>query len=402
WNKVAQRVAAQSVISSTVNTTIQGGSFTDNFKNALLSNIGSQINAEGAKLIGDKGDILGHSGKLLGHTVVSGISAEIAGGNAKGAIVGSLAVQLAGITLNNNLINEKEWQKDSEKYAQLSRVLGGFAGAIFTGNAGGVYSGADSGESTFRFNHLLHELAMDFDNEMQKCAGNTNCEATQIKKYAMFSLINSGNLDVEITNNPLVTQDITKTRISNAFDLAKRPYWASYLGFDVMQNDLAKQYLMYWNSQDLNKINAKTPGWTKAAVLISDPEIQASVISLGWIGKQLIQKSVFTVSKLGSDEITLMIKSTQTGLKNPSQIDQMKIDMLSNNYRFTAPEGIIAGYVDKKGIHYISEGNHRMVAAKEIYVKTGDSQYINKLIENGRWTVVESAPAGAKPLPSRN
>ncbi|WP_272677068.1 DUF637 domain-containing protein [Providencia huaxiensis] len=402
WNKVAQRVAAQSVISSTVNTTIQGGSFTDNFKSALLSNIGSQINAEGAKLIGDKGDILGHSGKLLGHSVVSGISAEIAGGNAKGAIVGSLAVQLAGITLNNNLINEKEWQKDSEKYAQLSRVLGGFAGAIFTGNAGGVYSGADSAESTFRFNHLLHELAMDFDNEMQKCAGNTNCEATQIKKYAMFSLINSGNLDVEITNNPLVTQDITKTRISNAFDLAKRPYWASYLGFDVMQNDLAKQYLMYWNSQDLNKINAKTPGWTKAAVLISDPEIQASVISLGWIGKQLIQKSVLTVSKLGSDEITLMIKSTQTGLKNPSQIDQMKIDMLSNNYRFTAPEGIIAGYVDKRGIHYISEGNHRMVAAKEIYVKTGDSQYINKLIENGRWTVVESAPAGAKPLPSRN
>ncbi|WP_272539029.1 DUF637 domain-containing protein [Providencia sp. PROV197] len=399
WNKVAQRVAAQSVISSTVNTTIQGGSFTDNFKSALLSNIGSQVNAEGA---GDKGDILGHSGKLLGHSVVSGISAEIAGGNAKGAIVGSLAVQLAGITLNNNLINEKEWQKDSEKYAQLSRVLGGFAGAIFTGEPGGVYSGADSAESTFRFNHLLHELAMDFDRNMQKCAGNTSCEATQIKKYAMFSIINSGNLDLEITNNPLVTQDITKTRISNAFDLAKRPYWASYLGFDVMQNDLAKQYLMYWNSQDLNKINAKTPGWTKAAVLISDPEIQASVVSLGWIGKQLIQKSAFTISKLGSDEITSVIKSTQTGLKHPNQVDQMKIDMLSNNYKFTAPEGIIAGYVDKKGVYYISEGNHRMVAAKEIYIKTGDSQYINKLIENGRWTVVESAPVGAKSLPSRN
>lgn len=47
------------------NTTIQGGSFTDNFKNALLSNIGNQVNAEGAKLIGDKGDILGHSDKLL-------------------------------------------------------------------------------------------------------------------------------------------------------------------------------------------------------------------------------------------------------------------------------------------------------------------------------------------------
>ncbi|EKT53557.1 hypothetical protein [Providencia sneebia] len=46
--------------------------------------------------------------------------------------------------------------------------------------------------------------------------------------------------------------------------------------------------------------------------------------------------------------------------------------------------------------------NHRMVTAKEIYMKTGDSQYINKLIENGRWTIVESTPTGARPLPSRN
>ncbi len=402
WNKVAQRVAAQSVISSTVNTAAYGGSFTDNFKNALLSNIGSQINAEGAKLIGDNGDILDHSGKLLAHSVVSGISAEIAGGSVKGAIVGSLAVQLAAISLNNNLINEKEWQKDSEKYAQLSRVLGGFAGAIFTGDAGGVYSGADSAESTFRFNHLLHELAMDFDTQMQKCGNDLNCQSNIINKFAAFSIKNSFNLDDEIKDNPLTVQELKKKYIENAFALAERPYWASYLGFDVMQNDLAKQYIQYWNSQDLNKIDAKTPSWTKVAVLISDPEIQASLISFGWLGKQLIQKSAFTVSRLGSDEITSVIKSTQTGLKNPSQIDQMKIDMLSNNYRFTAPEGIIAGFVDKKGVYYISEGNHRMVAAKELYLKTGDSQYINKLLENGRWTVVDSAPIGAKPLPSRN
>ncbi len=67
WNKVAQRIAAQSVISSTVNTTIQGGSFTDNFKNALLSNIGNQVNAEGAKLIGDKGELLTEAGKTIPH-----------------------------------------------------------------------------------------------------------------------------------------------------------------------------------------------------------------------------------------------------------------------------------------------------------------------------------------------
>ncbi|WP_387493385.1 DUF637 domain-containing protein, partial [Photorhabdus sp. RM96S] len=93
WSQVAQRVAAQSVVSSTIGTAINGGSFTDNLQTALLSNIGNQINAEGAKLIGDNGEILGHSGKILSHTVVAGISAEIAGGDAKGAAVGALAAE---------------------------------------------------------------------------------------------------------------------------------------------------------------------------------------------------------------------------------------------------------------------------------------------------------------------
>lgn len=177
----------------------------------------------------------------------------------EGAIVGSLAVQLAGITLNNNLINEKEWQKDSEKYAQLSRVLGGFAGAVFTGDAGGVYSGADSAESTFRFNHLLHELAMDFDAQMQKCGNDLTCQSNTINKFAAFSNKNSFNLNDELKDAPLNVLEGKKKNIENTFALAERPYWASYLGFDVMQNDLAKQYVQYWNSQDLTKIDTQTP-----------------------------------------------------------------------------------------------------------------------------------------------
>ncbi|WP_353242936.1 DUF637 domain-containing protein [Providencia sp.] len=299
-------------MSSTVNTTVQGGSFTDNFKNALLSNIGNQINAEGAKLIGDKGDILGHSGKLLGHSVVSGISAEIAGGNAKGAIVGSLAVQLAGITLNNNLINEKEWQKDSEKYAQLSRVLGGFAGAIFTGNAGGVYSGADSAESTFRFNHLLHELAMDFDREMQKCGKDLNCQSNTINQFAAFSNKNSFNLDVELKDNSLSVQELKKRYIENTFALAERPYWASYLGFDVMQNDLAKQYVQYWNSQDLAKIDTQTPSWIKFSSWVSDSENQLLVVSGGYLAKGL---SDFTVNYFSRNSSIKTISASEIGMK---------------------------------------------------------------------------------------
>ncbi len=58
WNQVTQRVASHSVVSSTLGTAIQGGSFIDNFKIALLSNIGSQFHAEGANLIGDNGAVL--------------------------------------------------------------------------------------------------------------------------------------------------------------------------------------------------------------------------------------------------------------------------------------------------------------------------------------------------------
>ncbi|WP_265512157.1 DUF637 domain-containing protein, partial [Providencia heimbachae] len=177
WSKVAQRVAAQSVISSTVNTTIQGGSFTDNFKNALLSNIGSQINAEGARLIGDNGEILGHTGKLLSHSVVSGISAEIAGGDAKGAVVGALAAELAAITLNSKLfepkyINEQERQlaliqeavNGNEAKTQFTKVLGGFAGALITHKPEGAFSAANSAELVYTYNyteHMLTQIALE-------------------------------------------------------------------------------------------------------------------------------------------------------------------------------------------------------------------------------------------------
>ncbi|MCE9980738.1 Rhs family protein, partial [Leclercia adecarboxylata] len=95
------------------------------------------------------------------------------------------------------------------------------------------------------------------------------------------------------------------------------------------------------------------------------------------------------------------IKSMQVGLRNPQQVDQIKNDMISGSYRFTAPEGRIAGYIDSKGNYYISEGNHRMVAAQEIYKKTGDNSYVEKLLQNGSWTQTKNAPAGAKPMPIR-
>ncbi|BEO24480.1 DUF637 domain-containing protein [Serratia marcescens] len=154
WSKVAQRVAGQSVISSSLNTTINGGSFKDNLTNALLANIGSQVQAEGANLIGDNGQVLNIPGRAVSHAVLAGVAAEIGKGNAKGAAAGALAAELAGVIINDNLVRSEGWQ---ECQAQISRVAGAFAGAIVTAKAAGATSGANAGEFVERFNRQLHQ-----------------------------------------------------------------------------------------------------------------------------------------------------------------------------------------------------------------------------------------------------
>ncbi|WFQ80874.1 DUF637 domain-containing protein [Xenorhabdus sp. SF857] len=156
WIKVVQRVAAHSLVSSTLGTAINGGSFTDNLKTAFLNNIGSQLHAHGADLIGSNGDILGHAGKTVSHAVLSGMVAEITDADAKGAVVGALAAELAAISLGENTIKAEEWGKSARIQAQIIRALGGVAGGVFTGEAGGVYSGATAAETTFRYNYLAH------------------------------------------------------------------------------------------------------------------------------------------------------------------------------------------------------------------------------------------------------
>ncbi|WP_232799185.1 DUF637 domain-containing protein [Proteus vulgaris] len=153
WNQVAQRVASHSVVSSTLGTAIQGGSFIENFKTALLSNIGSQLHAEGANLIGNNGAVLGHAGKVLSHSVVAGVSAEIAGGSVTGAVAGALATEIAAISLNDNLVKTEQWR---EQQAQRSRLVGAFAGLLATGKAEGVISAANSAELVERYNRQLH------------------------------------------------------------------------------------------------------------------------------------------------------------------------------------------------------------------------------------------------------
>ena len=177
WSKVVQRVAGQSVISSSLNTGINGGSFKDNLVNALLSNIGNQVQAEGAGLIGDNGEVLGVAGKSVSHAVLAGISAEIGRGDGKGAAAGALAAELAGVIMQSSLfepanLNEQERQlrrlqealNGNEAKEQTARVIGALTGALTTHTHEGAYSGADSAQNVYRYNmteHMLQQYALD-------------------------------------------------------------------------------------------------------------------------------------------------------------------------------------------------------------------------------------------------
>ena len=137
--------------------------------------IGSQINAEGAKLIGDNGAVLGVVGKSVSHAVVAGVAAEI--GRGKGAAAGALAAELAGVIMQSTLfepanLNEKERQlyrlqealNGNEVKEQTARVIGALTGALTTHTPEGAYSAADSAQSVYRYNmteHMLMQYALD-------------------------------------------------------------------------------------------------------------------------------------------------------------------------------------------------------------------------------------------------
>ncbi|ACT11127.1 MULTISPECIES: DUF637 domain-containing protein [Pectobacterium] len=187
WSKVAQRVAGQSVISSSIGTAINGGSFKDNFTTALLSNIGSQINAEGAKFIGDKGEVLGITGKTISHAVVAGVAAEISGGNVKGAAAGALAAELAAISLGNTFVDPalREIQITS-----TGRIIGALAGAAITGKATGVNSGASAAESVLLYNFLMHDEPKTLAEKYAACKGSSDCESNVRKEMNQTSVKN--------------------------------------------------------------------------------------------------------------------------------------------------------------------------------------------------------------------
>ncbi|MEH2922306.1 DUF637 domain-containing protein [Samsonia erythrinae] len=308
WSKVAQRVAGQSVISSSIGTTINGGSFKDNFTTALLSNIGSQINAEGAKFIGDNGTVLGVTGKTLSHAVVAGVAAEISGGNVKGAAAGALAAELAGIIINDNLVKSEGWQ---EKQAQISRFAGAIMGAVATGKASGVNSGANAAEIVERFNRQLHldeiqaikELAKG-DKEKEKrllaascrkvnCVAQESLNSEERQQYeALMAQYPATREEDGILANYWVQKD--RQRTSN---------YPLYVGYDIEQlftyttGDSISDGQMFARNQWIENFSQMT-GWSKDTVeaLGFGISIASTFAGIGKasVGNQYLSKNLVT------------------------------------------------------------------------------------------------------------
>jgi hypothetical protein len=96
------------------------------------------------------------------------------------------------------------------------------------------------------------------------------------------------------------------------------------------------------------------------------------------------------------------IRGTQIGLRNWSLVDQLKSDMRSARYAFHERRGQIGGVRDRRGVYYVVEGHHRLVAALELFNETGDSTAIVELLNGGLWTEVNRPPFDGRPLPSRS
>ncbi|EPK4722694.1 DUF637 domain-containing protein, partial [Klebsiella oxytoca] len=380
WGKVVQRVAGQSVISSSLNTTINGGSFKDNLTNALLANIGNQINAEGAGLIGDNGKILDLPGRALSHAVVAGISAEIGRGDGKGAAAGALAAELAAITLGQIFV---EPATRNNQIQAAGRIIGAITGAAVTNSSGGANSGASAAESVLRYNFLMHDEPARMAKKLADCKGSGGCEADVRKEMAQLSAKNEKQFEScrATGNGDCINEMLAGISGANGYrELGVQ------IGFDI-----AGQYQqMGENAYDRFDTCGWTAGtgcglklWGKEA--LADAAMWAAGWGVGKVVAPAIGKYLTEVGILSQKGVPAYIKSTQVGLGKPEKVDYYKQMMRDGTFKFDKDEYIIAGFKDSKGIYYVSEGNHRMVAAIELYNETGSAKYIEGLVKNGRW-----------------
>ncbi|WP_240042251.1 DUF637 domain-containing protein [Photorhabdus khanii] len=271
WSKVAQRVAGQSIISSSLGTAINGGSFKDNFITALLANIGSQINAEGAGLIGNNGQVLGLPGKAISHAAVSALAAEIGGGDAKGAAAGALAAELAAITLDKTF-------NDPMKIQAGGKIIGSVAGAIATNSAKGANSGANAGEIVILFNHLNSMNAYNLARELQEANKQGTPTEAIWNKYNKLSAAQRADMLSDCAGNGGLCTLTYQAEMDGGIKTADAISGLKWM-FNLSTEDAHRisQFVTTENQNDLGLLYNSLPAWEKGALIAKEAVESAGI-----------------------------------------------------------------------------------------------------------------------------
>ncbi|HHR1139724.1 endonuclease toxin domain-containing protein, partial [Klebsiella aerogenes] len=241
----------------------------------------------------------------------SGNNSALAG--AAGAVSGELLGRWIAAEYYPDVKTEELSDEQKSTISALSTLAAGLMGGLSGGSSADAVAGAQAGKNAVENNYLSTSQGLEFDKEMQDCRkSGGDCQAV-VDKWKQVSDEQSAQLDNKLKDNPLAAQVVDKELALGGIEMTERPAWLNYLpGVDVMSDEQVKAYVQYWNAQDLAKIDTNSPGWTKYAAFVSDPENQALIASAGMLAKDLTQAAI---SFMGRNTATVSVSAAEIGLK---------------------------------------------------------------------------------------
>ncbi|WP_447885274.1 hemagglutinin repeat-containing protein [Serratia fonticola] len=285
----------------------------NNLAGALASGAAPYLATEIKKRVGEDNI----AANAMAHAVLGAVTAQLNHQSAAAGGLGAGGAELAARFIAGQLFPGKTLEQLSEGEKQqvsaLSQLAAGLAGGLATGDTAGAVTAAQTGKNAVENNALNATQSLAFDKEMQACRASGGDCSVVIDKYKKLSDEQSAALDSKCAANPLECQVYDKNVVTGGIEMAQRPEWVGSLpGVDAMSDEQAKAYVQYWNSQDLAKINMSSPDWTVFAAAVSDPENQAMALSVGMLGKDLIQAAK---AFMGRNTATATISAAETGMQ---------------------------------------------------------------------------------------
>ncbi|HFP3820641.1 TPA: hemagglutinin repeat-containing protein [Escherichia coli] len=253
---------------------------------------------------------------LMAHAVWGALAAQLGGNNAASGAAGAFSGELAARYIIDNYYGGRTdslSEQERQQISMLATIASGIAGGLAGNSTSAAGTGAQAGKNAVENNYLSTNQSLTFDKELSDCRkSGGNCQDI-IDKWKKISDEQSQQLDKTLKDNPASALVWDKELAEGGLDMASRPAWMNNIpGAGGMSDEQARAYVQQWNSQDLSKIDASTPGWMQFAAFVSDPENQAALGSLGLLTKEL---ATAAVSFMGRNTATATVSAADIGLK---------------------------------------------------------------------------------------